>query len=80
MTTEFKPQDNMAAIHGERDTITVSEGESTDLFVAKDESTGVASQGETKTNALNNLVEALELYYEEDPEDIELEEPTAPWF
>lgn len=70
----------MAAVHGERDTITVTEGESTDLFVAKDEATGVASQGETKIKALENLVEALELYHEEDPEDIELKEPTAPWF
>ena len=70
----------MAAIHGERDTITVSAGESTDLFVAKDESTGVASQGETKVGALDNLVDALALYYEDDPEDIELEEPDAPWF
>lgn len=70
----------MAATHGERDTITVTEGESTDLFVARDEATGVASQGETKIEALDNLVEALELYYEDDPDDVELKEPTAPWF
>lgn len=52
----------------DRDTITVSRGESTDLFVAKDETTGVVSQGETKAEALVNLADALELYDRPDPE------------
>ncbi len=54
----------MALTHEERDkdTVTVTEGESTNLFVAHDEATGVASQGKTKPEALAMLAEALELY------------------
>lgn len=54
----------MALTHGERDedTVTVTKGESTDLFVARDETTGVASQGKTKPEALAMLAEALELH------------------
>lgn len=54
----------MALTHGERDedTVTVTKGESTDLFVAKDGATGVASQGKTKPEALAMLAEALELH------------------
>lgn len=54
----------MALTHDERDedTVTVTEGESTDLFVARDEATGVASQGKTKPEALAMLAEALELH------------------
>ena len=40
-----------------------------DWFVAIDDITGIASQGKTKEEAMDNLEEALELYYEE--EDIE---------
>jgi len=51
-----------------------------DLFVALDEETGVASQGETKPEALANLAEALELHQRPVPEDDEPTEPSdAPW-
>lgn len=38
-------------------------------FVAKDEASGVASQGETKPEALENLAEALELHNRPVPEE-----------
>lgn len=65
---------------GTSDTITVSkEGR---WYVAKDESTGVASQGETKIEAIENLAEALELHHRPDPEegDMNIEPSSAPWF
>lgn len=48
-------------------------------FVATDTETGVASQGETKAEALENLAEALRLHDEPLP-DGEPEPSTAPWF
>lgn len=49
--------------------------------VAKDPETGVASQGETKAEALENLAEALRLHDRPVPEDDEDQEPSdAPWF
>lgn len=70
------------SVHSRRDssneTITVSKDGQ--WYVAKDESTGVASQGETKVEALENLAEALELHTRPDPDDDEEIEPsTAPW-
>ena len=64
--------------HEETITVTYS-GE---WYVAKDESTGVASQGETKVEALENLTEALKLYTRPVPNDDNgtLEPSTAPWF
>ena len=41
-----------------------------DPYVAKDLETSVASQGNTLEGALNNLKEALELYYEGSDTDI----------
>ncbi|MBN1114634.1 MAG: type II toxin-antitoxin system HicB family antitoxin [Oligoflexia bacterium] len=38
-----------------------------DLFVAKCAELGVASQGKTEKEALNNLKEAVELYLEDTP-------------
>ena len=51
-----------------------------DWFVAKDEQTGVTSQGKTRPKALSNLAEAISLYEEPVPEDADLEEPDTPWF
>lgn len=49
-------------------------------YVATDESSGVASQGETKIEALENLAEALDLHDRPVPESDEETEPsTAPW-
>lgn len=59
---------------------TVTIFESDGFIVAKDEESGVASQGETKSEALANLAEALELHSRPPPDDEELEEPDAPWF
>ncbi|WP_312909728.1 type II toxin-antitoxin system HicB family antitoxin [Natronosalvus caseinilyticus] len=51
-----------------------------DWYVATDETTGIASQGETKAKALENLAEALELHGRSVPEDAEdLEPSSAPW-
>lgn len=47
-------------------------------WVARDESTGVASQGETRTEALSNLDEAVALYNSESSESAGV--PDAPWF
>ncbi len=62
------------------DTITVSH--SGEWYVAKDETTGVASQGKTKAEALGNLAEALQLHSRpvSSDADEELEPSTAPWF
>lgn len=52
-------------------------GESGDLWVARDEETGVASQGETREEALANLDEAVALYHGDigrEPTDEELRE------
>lgn len=57
--------------------ITLSLGESGDLWVARDEETGVASQGETREAALENLDEAVALYRGDigrEPTDEELRE------
>ncbi|QLH76483.1 type II toxin-antitoxin system HicB family antitoxin [Halosimplex rubrum] len=57
--------------------ITLSLGESGDLWVARDEETGVASQGETREAALDNLDEAVALYHGDigrEPTDEELRE------
>jgi len=56
--------------------ISLSLGES-GLWVARDEETGVASQGETRAEALENLDEAVALYRGEtgrEPTDEELRE------
>lgn len=42
--------------------ITLSLGDDGDLWVARDEETGVASQGPTREEALTNLDEAVALY------------------
>lgn len=43
--------------------ITLSLGESGELWVARDEETGVASQGPTRVEALENLDEAVAGYH-----------------
>jgi len=47
---------------------------------AVDEDTGVASQGPTRTAALDNLDEAVELTKESRADDSPAPEPDAPWF
>jgi len=58
--------------------VTISlEGE---WYVARDEETGVASQGKTRPEALANLAEALELHERPVPEEEDVDEPSsAPW-
>lgn len=51
-----------------------------DWFVARDEQTGVASQGETRAEALENLAEALELHEEPISTDTGGDAPDTPWF
>lgn len=51
-----------------------------EYWVALDEETGVASQGETRDKALENLDEALELTQEAQESDSQAPEPDAPWF
>jgi predicted RNase H-like HicB family nuclease len=59
-------------------TITLTqEGE---WWVAKDEEADVASQGHSRTEALENLDEALELTAESLEADTPAPEPTVPWF
>lgn len=50
------------------------------IIVARHTESNVASQGNTKTEALRNLAEALELHAEGVSDEIELEEPDTPWF
>jgi len=47
---------------------------------AVDEETGVASQGPTRAEALENLDEAVELTREAQADDTASPEPDAPWF
>jgi predicted RNase H-like HicB family nuclease len=47
---------------------------------AVDEETGVASQGPTRQEALENLDEAVELTREAQANDTPAPEPDAPWF
>ncbi len=42
-----------------------------DMYIAKEVTTGVTSQGKTVEEAIENLREALELYLEEVPEALE---------
>jgi len=48
-------------------------------YVARDDSSGVASQDETKAKALENLAEALELHDRPTADDKETDPSTAPW-
>ena len=47
---------------------------------AVDEETGVASQGETRTEALDNLDEAVAVTADARDDDTPSPEPAAPWF
>jgi predicted RNase H-like HicB family nuclease len=49
-------------------------------WCAIDEETGVASQGPTREEALENLNEVVELTQEAFAEDTPAPEPDAPWF
>jgi hypothetical protein len=59
---------------------TVKVTESDGYLVARDEGTGVASQGDTKAEALASLAEALELHARPDPVDADPGVATVPWF
>ncbi|WP_132060360.1 type II toxin-antitoxin system HicB family antitoxin [Halorussus amylolyticus] len=62
----------------DRETIVVTKSD--DWYVAKDEDSGIASQGKTKSEALMNLAEALELAECPVPDEDDVEEAsTAPW-
>ncbi len=43
-----------------------------DMFIAKEVITGVVSQGKSVEEAIDNLKEALELYLEEFPDEINM--------
>ena len=60
--------------------ITLTEDEETGWWTAVDEETGVASQGETRHEALENLDEAVELTQEVEEEMEDAPEPSVPWF
>ena len=47
---------------------------------AVDDATGVASQGPTRQEALENLDEAVELTNEAQADETPAPEPDAPWF
>lgn len=49
-------------------------------YVARDEETDLASQGETRAKALVNLAEAIEIHAEPISGDVEADTPDAPWF
>jgi predicted RNase H-like HicB family nuclease len=57
-------------------TLTLEDG----WYVARDEETGVASQGETRPEALANLAEALKLHERSVPDEVDVDDPSsAPW-
>lgn len=47
------------------------------FVVATDSTTGIASQGKTEEEAIFNIKEALELYYEDIPEEQRVSVPTS---
>jgi predicted RNase H-like HicB family nuclease len=49
-------------------------------WTAIDEGTGITSQGATRTEALENLDEAVEATREAEQADTPAPEPDAPWF
>ena len=51
-----------------------------DLWVAVDDETGIASQGNTREEALRNLDEAIELTRKSQKSNSEAREPNTPWF
>ncbi len=59
---------------------TVTVFESDGCIVARDEESGIASQGETKAEALMNLADAIELHSRPEADEEEVEEADAPWF
>jgi predicted RNase H-like HicB family nuclease len=56
-------------------TLTAAVQRDNDLYVARALEVEVASQGETIEEALSNLREALELFFEDDDASIELAHP-----
>lgn len=62
------------------ETVTVTQ--SAGWHVAMDDATGIASQGESKVEALEHLADALTLHKRSvpAPTDEELAPSTAPWF
>lgn len=62
------------------DQSTISLTRDGDWYVANDEETGVTSQGQSRSEALAILSEALELHDEPLPDDAEPSVPDAPWF
>jgi len=64
------------------DPSTVTVTWSGEWFVARDDETGVTTQGETRATALKNLGEALELHDRPVSEDADdpVESSDAPWF
>ncbi len=51
-----------------------------DMWVARDPESGIASQGETRQEALENLDEAVELTRETQQQENSASTPDAPWF
>jgi predicted RNase H-like HicB family nuclease len=49
-------------------------------YLAKDPTTGVTTQGKTRSEALRNLAEAIALHDEPIPDDLDAKTPDAPWF
>jgi predicted RNase H-like HicB family nuclease len=49
-------------------------------WIAKDKKTGIASQGKTSREALENLDEAIELSLEAKKSNGKPPKPDAPWF
>jgi predicted RNase H-like HicB family nuclease len=70
----------MSTKHEVRRKITLTEDEETGLWSAVDEDEGVASQGETRHEALENLDEAVALTQEVREEMDDAPEPSVPWF
>jgi len=70
----------MSTEHEARRKITLTEDEETGWWTSVDEETGVASQGETRHDALENLDEAVELTQEVEEEMEDAPEPSVPWF
>ena len=60
--------------------ITLTQDNETDWWTAVDEETGVASQGPTRQEALENLDEAVELTQDVEEEMDDAPEPSVPWF
>jgi predicted RNase H-like HicB family nuclease len=77
---KLKPGPNTVIWWRDRDTVVLDREDDCGDYAVIDTTTGVASQGETRAEALRMLADALELTADAEAEPTDESEPDAPWF